>query len=432
MSTSDQEVGLRAQDIQTGLQDTLLRGPVAGLFDNTRLVGMAERLAIHIRGAEVIDDYDRLCVVASRLGIDSLVVPQVLSILEEVEFVRVDRSHSKVSKVYEDVPYFADIYGRMGSLWRTRSLSEIEQASVDILQSLSLSPVPEETMQCQYGLDRGDFSIIKDVGVSGGYITAYQSPKDEATILYSPLFWEEHPEVLYALLKKYPAEEIAAAIEKVRTQQGFPIPELKEGSITRQDQILVETMACGLLPTPAVDSLQGKRYFAFTPYSGGIRLSLLEKAILQKARAILSCVRYGQHFGTITKIRNPELILNALEQRRRIGPHTEIARQYALLVVEGVGRIVRDSTYKDQYHFIVIDTEDNLKAIAVARDMLLVGEAITDRGLDSKTRAVLFYPGTVQEPLTTLAETRQKPLLSEEVIKRELDQLVDRVREGVW
>ncbi len=45
------DIGLRAQDIQTGLQEVDLRGPASGRFDKTMLVGMAERLCIPVYGA---------------------------------------------------------------------------------------------------------------------------------------------------------------------------------------------------------------------------------------------------------------------------------------------------------------------------------------------------------------------------------------------
>lgn len=212
MTISDQEIGLRAQDIQTGLQDVDLSSLASGLIDNVRLIGMAERLAVHLRGAEVVEDYERLCAVASRLGIDSLILPSVLSVLEEVEFVRVHRAHGRIDRVYESVPYFGNIYGEMGSLWRSRGPSEVEQASIEILHRLTSSPITEEEFSGFLGLSVRDLAIVKDLGVNGGYINHYDSPDDGAQIVYSPLFWEENPEVLYQLLKKYSADEIADAV----------------------------------------------------------------------------------------------------------------------------------------------------------------------------------------------------------------------------
>lgn len=429
MKLDPHQIGLRVQDIQTGLQDIELRGVATGLMDDTRLVGMAARLAIHIRGAEIIEDYDRLTVVASELGIDSLILPNVLHALQEVEFATLEGKPPDL-KVYEDVPYFKDIYEELGTLWESRAPSELQQASVEILQDLAMSPTSEEALRKDYPLEELPWSLIKDIGGAGGYIKTYQSSIDNADVVYSPLFWEENPKAMLDLLKTFPAKEIADAIKEVQLYQGYPIPNLREGETSRKDQIILEAMQRGLLPTPAVESFRGKRYFAFTPYAGGVSLAPEEKAILNKARIILSCVRYGEHFGTITKIRDPEAILHALQTRGRIGPHTEIGKQYALLAVRGIGRIVRDTQISSRYWLEIIDTPENRKAFVLAKDILVVGEAITDRGLDDRARAMVFQSGRLQEPLTTIAEARRQPSLSDESICRLLDRITDTVRIG--
>lgn len=426
---TDSEIGLRAQDIQTGLQNFDLKGTASDALDTTRLTGMAERLAVHIRGAEVIDNMERLSAVGSRLGIDSLVLPRVLEVLEEVEFVEVNKKGSRILKVLENIPYFSDLYSVMGSFWRSEDPSELEQATVGMLHKLSSAPMAEDNIRSDYPLSKADFKLVTDLGEAGGYLKNYEAPENGENILYSPLFWEENPERLYQLLKKYPAHEIAQAVQKVKLSQGFPLPDLTT-TTTRSNEIILEAMKYGILPTPAVTSLAGKKYFAFSPYTGGISLSAVEKAVMQKARAILACIRYGEHYGTVTRISDPQLIIGALRSRRRIGPHSEIAQQYALLVVEGVGRIVPDSVYTGRYHFILIDNEDNLKALDIARDMLVVGESITDRGLDAHLKKFLFTPGTMQDPLTTIAETRQQISFSSETVKRSIDRLVDSVRTG--
>lgn len=40
-----------------------------------------------------------------------------------------------------------------------------------------------------------------------------------------------------------------------------------------------------------------------------------EKSILNKARAILACVRYGEHYGSITKITEPKILVEMLKIR---------------------------------------------------------------------------------------------------------------------
>jgi len=426
------EIGIRAQDIQTALQDVELSGPASGLLNTTVLTGMAERLSIHIRGIDIIDDERRLYALADRLGIGGLVLDSVLSLMEQAEFVSVERSQGKVKRVIERVPYFEDIYERFGEIWEARNPPDEEKENLRILNELASSPRLVEDVTGDFPIHVDQHRVLMEVGKEGGYFAEFLSPTDGSPIIYSPLYWEEKPEETFKLVKKYGSERIATAIRKVRAYQGMPIPELGPES-TEDDQIIVEAMVAGLLPSPQVDSLKGPKRFAFTPYQGQVNLAATERPVLQKARAILSCVRYGQHFGTITRVKDPAAIIRALQLKGRIGPHSEVARQYAILVVEGVGRITRDATYSDRYYLQIVDTEENKKALSIAADILEIGEAITERGLNVAARSVLFRPGIMKEPLTTRSEEllrrKRDPKYSSESIKHDIEKLIDEVRQ---
>ncbi|TEU18111.1 MAG: hypothetical protein E3J21_06715 [Anaerolineales bacterium] len=424
MTIENTSIGLRAQDIQTCLQKVGLRGLAAGKLDVTRLVGMAERLAIHIRGKEVLQNDEVLQAMAGHLGIDSLILPRVLDVLEEVGFIQ-----RRGDQIYDRVPYFTNIYEPMGEFWQASNPSEIEQVSVQLLDDLAKSPVPEDEIRSTYSITGQDFDLVKRLGETGSYLRSYRSPTDDTDVLYSPVFWDENPEALFEMLTRYPAEEIAEAIASVRAYQGYPMVNLKKPRPSRKDLIILEAMDRGILPTPSVTSTAGKRHFVFTPYSGGIVLTAQEKAILDKARAILACVRYGQHYAQVTRIRDPLLIINALEDRKRLGSHSEIRQQYFILWEKGIARFSQDTEHSNRYWLHVIDNEENMKALRLARDMLTVGEAITERGLDPRVRAILFS-GTYDEPLTALAERRQEMSLSRTDFTALLDRIIDGVREG--
>ena len=250
-------------------------------------------------------------------------------------------------------------------------------------------------------------------------------------MIYSPLYWEEKPEETFQLISRYGAERIVQAVHKVRNYQGMPMPDLRANSAD-DDRIIVEAMAAGLLPSPEVKSFRGPKQFAFTPYTGQVNLGDTERPILQKARAILACVRYGEHLGAITRVKDPEAIIRALQRRRSIGPHTEIAMQYAMLVVEGVARITRDPHRGSRYNLEIIDTPENVRALNVAADMLRIGEAITERGLNSAARGLLFHQGMFRDPNTTRSEvvrTGQDIPYSDASIKRDIIALIDDVRQ---
>lgn len=59
-------------------------GALGAETKNIRLVGMAERLTIHIRGSDVIEDQRGLEYIASQFDIDALLLPRVLEVLQEI------------------------------------------------------------------------------------------------------------------------------------------------------------------------------------------------------------------------------------------------------------------------------------------------------------------------------------------------------------
>jgi len=426
------KIGIRCQDIQTSLQDISL-GPLISETENIRLLGMAERLAIHIRGVDVIDDYKKLKYVAGQFGIDSLILPRVLETLEEIGWVRVQKRVGEIVKVEESVPYFKDVYSEVGEYYNSTPHSEIEDAIIETTDKLALSPINEETIKKELG--KKLYKIVLDIGKSGKFIEEYDSPDTEEKILYSPIYWVENPKMLeeiYKLLKQFGAENVIRILREIQNYQGRPLTDrlfkTEKGSLSQDDQILFELIKRGIILAPQVDSFRGRKSFAFTPYP---EISIEEKVILEKAMAILACVRYGEHFGLITKIKYPEAILDKLlNPPHIIGPHTEIRKQYAILVGRGIGRIYPATGVSDRWYFRLIDKEENIKAVKLAKDLLVVGEAISDRGFQEELQKILFTSGSYEEALRTLPKLKEPTRLSSETQEHILNSIMDVLRTG--
>lgn len=429
------KIGLRSQDIQTSIQDVDL-GPLNAETKNIRLIGMAERLAIHVRGADVIDDYRKLEYIASQFGIDSLILPNVLEVLEELEWVRVEKEGSSIKKVEESVPYFSDIYSVAGEYFECKGHSEIEDAMIVVCDSLSLSPLTEEEIRNNIGLSDKAYSMVLDIGKSGKIIDFYASSDTGEKVLYSPLYWVENPdkiETVYKLLRKYGANRVHSALKKIKDYQGFPLDsnilQNEFDSLPEDMKIVTEAIRRGVILAPEVNSLKGKKNFAFTPYAG---IPIEEKTILEKAMCILSCIRYGEHFGTITRIRSPELLLDTLlsPPHRTKKPHSEVKKQYTLLVVRGIGRIFPARFYNDRYYFELIPTPENKKAVRLAKDLLKVGEAIYEKGVSLEFQKLLFYPGSYEEAIRTIPKLKKSAHISIETQEHVLNKIMDVLRGG--
>jgi len=114
MALSARLIGLRAQDVYSGLQTVdQTSGLVASELDTTRRTGMEATVAANIKGIDVIKSVHALKVIAAQQwGIDSLAMPQVLDALEEVGYVTQHRdARGKVTHIDERVPLLhGDMY----------------------------------------------------------------------------------------------------------------------------------------------------------------------------------------------------------------------------------------------------------------------------------------------------------------------------------
>jgi hypothetical protein len=124
------------------------------------------------------------------------------------------------------------------------------------------------------------------------------------------------------------------------------------------------------LPIPAVESLAGEQRFVFTPARAYVPE---QKVILEKARGIVACVRYGQYFGTVTAIRDPVALLYALKIKGRLKPHSEAVYQYRVLRDLGIADI-HPSTAARRFEVVVRQTPENREALDLAIDLAALGE----------------------------------------------------------
>jgi len=412
----DKIIASRLEEINEGLC-----GQTGGLteihFRRSKRLGASARIANLIKGQDVIKNYDFLIAAAGELRISSDTLQISLSELEEIGYVTVHKSGGEITKVEERVPLLEEQYSAIGEKWRDSKPSEIESASLHLIDDLMVSPQRERDLIRKHGLDRNAFSIITDIGKTGAFYRSYNSPVDGSSIGYSPLYHDENPEKIISLFDKFPDENVSEKIREIRNCQGLPIDKIV-------DDVILEGIRIGCIPTPSVNSSAGEKFFAFTPLQG---VGKLEKALLEKARAIVACVRYGQHFAKITKIVDPLLILNVLQSRKRIGAHSEILRQYALLHKLGVGKISRDRIHSNRFNFHFLDTEENMRALELAIQYLTIKEVVKPDTCVKKAKQLLLpgFEGSYGSTTTTrMSAGTVKPTVMSENSIDELNHLI--------
>jgi hypothetical protein len=387
-------IAARLQDINEGL----LRqsgGLVETHYRKAKRFGAAVRVCNLIRGHDVISKYDPLIAAAGEMGIGADTLDASLGVLEEIGYVSLHKSGGDIRKIEERIPLLTDRFEAIGERWNDCKPSEIEVATLEMLDDLMVAPNRTRSLCKRHTVDSQAFDVIRDVGSTGEFLRAYTSPVDGSEIAFSPLYHDENPEKLLTLMDAYPDEDVVGILRAIRGYQGQPIDAIN-------NDVLLAAITTGCIPTPTVTSTNGAKRFMFTPLQG---VGKLEKSLLEKARAIVACVRYGEHFAGITKIKYPLIILQRLKDNKKVGPHSEIDRQYVLLQKLGVGVIRKASGYSTRYMFHLLDTDENERALDMAIEYLTVKEIV--RGDPSEADAKkLLLPGSYASPSKTRMELR--------------------------
>ncbi len=403
----------RLQEINEGLCG-IGSGIVETHFRKSKRFGAAARICSLIRGRNVIQDYNLLVSAGGELGIFADLLEKALEELQDIGYVTLHRGGGEIKKIEERIPLLGSRFEALGEKWLHSRPSEYEKLNVEMLDDLLIAPIRERELVKKYNLATEDMAVIKDVGESAAYLRTYKSPKDGSTIVYSPLYSDENPEKMIDFFDKHKDSDVSKLFKSIRDYQGKPVDQISE-------LVLREAILSGCLPAPSVDSTGGKRHFAFTPLPG---VGPLEKSLLEKARAIVACVRYGEHFAGITRIKYPLLILEKLRRNKTIGPHSESFRQYALLVKLGVGRLAKSVHYSGRWVFHLIDTDENLRALDLAIQYLTVGEVTKSDAREQQARQLLL-PGVYGSAARTRVELRHiHPVKYSETTINKLNHLI--------
>ncbi len=382
-------IGLRAQDFHESLKATSAFGPKEVYYEKTLLIGKAATLAMHLKGLLYIDNYDRLKYAAASLGISGLELPAVLRELEEVDFVSVVRSGEMVRRIDIRVPEFRSGYNDLGERWLQLKPTELENASIETLNNLFFGPAEKEALLKSLGLDNTLQSIMIDV-MESGLLVATQVV-DGRPMIYTPLAVDNNPTAYLQWAKKFP-EEVAQVVNTLKCHQGLSLTD----PAIAQSPALNDAIGTGVLMPIKVNGATGDQHFVFAPYGN---LSQEQKVVIDKARAILASVRYGQKFASGRPIKYPRMILERLQHYKKFKKgHPDLLSQYGLLTEKLIGRPVDEGN--GYWNFEIYDTEENMNAITVALDMLEHGEAPSAR-IDIEAQKALLIPSGYQGPTTT-------------------------------
>ncbi len=416
----DFKAGLRCHDVHAGLRNVDPNSATLAPLADTRMIGMAASLASLVRGQDVVPDAEALkAIVAEQLDISPYAFVGVVETLERVGMIDdVQRRGQKIVAFTENVPYHQDLYDRLGVTWRDAAPTQLEHEMVAIVDRLAMSPLPAEELENELGLDRGDVPRLLEVGKASELIKGVTLIDGE--VLYSPFFGFENPELLASLLETHGSGRFAEDLAAVRGHQGLPLDPARHPA-------LADAIARGFIMAPSVKTPDGlEQPFAAVPYVPDQALLTVRKPVLDKALAVVACVRCGEHFGGATSTKDPARVLTALldpNRGYRLRPHSSHRRQYQLLYRMQIVDFIPSGNWVMPQ---LIVTEDNLEAVRLARDLLTFGEPLEDRVGDDDARGLLSLNSNYQAPLQTVSRRREQKTLSEKEYRAVLDAAMGR------
>jgi hypothetical protein len=222
-------------------------------------------------------------------------------------------------------------------------------------------------------------------------------------------------------MPEHGSERVQVEFTEAREYPGFPV-------IPGKHAALDDAIARGLVMAPSVQRPDKvEQAFAAIPYSIDSDLFTVKRAVLDKALAVLACVRCGQHFGGVTAISSPVAILNALldpSRDYRIRAHSSAKRQYLPLWRMQIVEYEKSGSWVSPR---LIPTEDNIEAVTLARQLLTYGEPVDPRSGESEdARQLLLSETPYVTPLQTMQRRRPKVRLSDSEYEQAMDALMGR------
>lgn len=383
-----QEPALRAQDFHEALKDTASFGPIEVAFGNTILIGKAATLAMHLKGLIFIDDYQSLQYAAAELGISGIELQRVLQELEILDFISVIRNGSRISRIDIRVPEFRSGYEDLSRRWTDLSPTETEAAGIDVLSKLLTLPMTEKELQ-GLGISDQDLSIMQDVMKHGQLIQSQVLSGERLT--FSPLAVDNNP-AAYLRWSQIYKDDVGTVLNTLGSNQGLPL----SSNLIQPSNAVNEAVATGVLMPVTVNGATGTEQFLFAPRGG---LSPDRRIIMDKARAILASVRYGQNFAAGRPIKYPRAILQQLRDSKQFKRgHPDLESQYSLLVEKLIGVPIK--TGSNRWNFKIQDTEENMSALNLAIDMLELGQTPT-ASINRDAQKALLTPRGYRGPITS-------------------------------
>jgi len=402
------EVAARCHEIQVSLGATEVPE-----FELLSEIGMAIRLALHIRGLPAIK-YETLRLVANHyLYIPSIAVRRIVLLLADAEFVKIDTEGKTIKTVLPAVPYYEDLFRKLGEYAQTiGKFNEAEALSIEIVRRLAKSPENVDSLRNTLRPDSKLFARSISIGETGSYLIKRRSRGRD--ILLTPMYFSENADIFADIVASKGSKSVKHVLEAVENMQGVPLSVIEKNKMIGtyeldpgQVSLLTRLAQDGIVKPPSIrTTYSGQNYFIFTPTPAGAALPPTKRDIYERAMAIVAAVRQGQFLPKEYAIRSPAAVIAVLRDRLKLGKATtEATQQYRELVHLRVGQLIPVGHGFSEFR--IIDTEENKEALRIAYSLVTKGVA-KGMEVDEEARKALQQSQEYVESIVASGELRKR------------------------
>ncbi len=419
-------IAARCHEIQTALNQHNVPE-----FETIREIGIAARIALHIQGLPLIDYGVLKLVCAHFFGMTVPEVKSTMTLLADIEFVRLKQEGKTIKAILPTVPYYDDLYNGLEEYMNTElSVNETEKLALTIVARLAKAPEKIDKLQNDLGAEPKLFRRNISIAQTGHFLIKRRCRGRD--IIINPSYFAENADIFADHVSATGAKSVAAILQGLQKYQGWPLSLIEKnaklGKIelkTEQISLLKRLAQDGIVKPPSIKTAHaGLNYFMFTPTPSKVLIPT-KRDIYEKAMAIVAAIRQGQLLPQKYAIRSPGAVLYTLKTQLRLGKATtEFQHQYKNLVHLRIGRFINVGS--GFYEFQIIDTKANREALDIAYS-LVSDKQIPELSIDDEARKALQCSQDYIESIISAATLRQRETvpLSEEQIE-ECDSLIFR------
>jgi len=335
----------------------------------TRKIGDAARFAATIRRSGAIESERLIAAICDTLKIDFRIVSsELMPLFEGYGWTSTLYDGKKIKRIDENIPPMDDVLTILGEKWNEEEPEEIERGTIYTLSEVSIRPTDKIELMGKVDISQDSIQPILDYGSQASYLGTFTSEDGKNEVVWSPLYWNNKPEIVLKYLRKQDDTQFAELgniARKITTEPGLPKTHIQNCN----EELLNAGIHFGFFSDVQITDDKGRKFEYIFPPSSSFALEP-DKDIFEKARLIAASIRHGQYNAEVTKVLYPLSILRAM-RNDSMRPHPYAFIQYALLMLHGIIKIEPAQTrYGDAYKVKWIDSQENNLAAEMAEQLL--------------------------------------------------------------